>query len=51
MSKAIILFKYVGTIHYSQASIEKGKKLLNYNPKYSATEGFERACQWYFENL
>ncbi|MBI9066059.1 MAG: SDR family oxidoreductase [Salinivirgaceae bacterium] len=40
-----------GDIPHSHASIEKAKRILKYNPKYSAPEGFERACKWYFENL
>lgn len=40
-----------GDIPHSQANIEKAKELLNYQPKYNATEGFEKACKWYYENL
>jgi UDP-N-acetylglucosamine 4-epimerase len=40
-----------GDIPHSQASIEKAGKLLGYNPQYNATQGFEKACKWYFENL
>lgn len=40
-----------GDIPHSQASIEKAKKMLDYNPKYSAQEGFEKACKWYYKNL
>ena len=40
-----------GDIHHSLASIEKAKQVLGYNPKYDARKGFERACNWYFENL
>jgi UDP-N-acetylglucosamine 4-epimerase len=40
-----------GDIPHSQASIEKAKKMIGYNPKYSAPEGFEKACEWYFNNL
>ncbi len=40
-----------GDIPHSQASIEKAKRILNYNPKYDARQGFELAAQWYFENL
>jgi len=40
-----------GDIPHSQASIEKAKRILGYNPKFSATEGFEQACEWYWNNL
>jgi UDP-N-acetylglucosamine 4-epimerase len=40
-----------GDIPHSQASIEKAKRILGYNPKYSALEGFEQACEWYWNNL
>lgn len=49
--KAVFGPNRAGDIPHSQASIEKARKLLNYNPKYDATQGFERACKWYFENL
>lgn len=41
----------VGDIPHSLASIEKAKKLLNYNPKYSFKEGLKEAVEWYWENL
>lgn len=41
----------LGDIPHSQASIEKAKQLLDYNPKFSAIKGFEKACEWYFKNL
>ena len=40
-----------GDIPHSLASIEKGKKVLGYNPQYDAKEGFEIVAQWYYENL
>ena len=40
-----------GDIPHSQASIEKAKRILGYAPKYSATKGFEQACEWYWNNL
>jgi UDP-N-acetylglucosamine/UDP-N-acetylgalactosamine 4-epimerase len=40
-----------GDIPHSMASIEKARKLIGYEPKYSAKEGFELACRWYWENL
>jgi UDP-N-acetylglucosamine 4-epimerase len=40
-----------GDIPHSLASIEKAKKLLNYNPKYSFKEGLKEAVKWYWENL
>lgn len=40
-----------GDIPHSQASIEKARQILDYNPKYDARQGFELAAQWYFENL
>lgn len=40
-----------GDIPHSLASIEKAKKLLGYNPKYSIQEGLKIACDWYWNNL
>ena len=40
-----------GDIPHSQASIIKAQRILGYNPKYSAIEGFEQACEWYWNNL
>jgi UDP-N-acetylglucosamine 4-epimerase len=40
-----------GDIPHSLASIEKAKKLLNYNPKYTFQEGLKEAVKWYWENL
>lgn len=41
----------LGDIPHSQASIEKAKRILNYQPKYDALQGFEQACEWYWDNL
>jgi UDP-N-acetylglucosamine 4-epimerase len=41
----------VGDIPHSLASIEKAKLLLNYNPKYSFSEGLKEAVNWYWQNL
>ena len=41
----------VGDIPHSLASIEKAKKLLNYQPKFSMREGLEEAVKWYWNNL
>lgn len=38
----------IGDIHDSLASIEKAKKLLNYNPEYSVQKGLEEAIDWYW---
>ena len=40
-----------GDIPHSQASIIKAQRILGYAPKYSAIEGFEQACDWYWNNL
>jgi UDP-N-acetylglucosamine 4-epimerase len=40
-----------GDIPHSLASIEKAKRILNYNPKIDARKGFELAAEWYFENI
>lgn len=40
-----------GDIPHSLASIRKSQLLLGYKPEYSASQGFEKACSWYFENL
>lgn len=41
----------VGDIPHSLACIDKAKRLLGYNPKYSMAEGLKECCQWYWENL
>ena len=41
----------VGDIPHSHASVDKAKKLLNYNPEYSLQEGLKEAVKWYWENL
>lgn len=40
-----------GDIPHSLASIDKAKKLLNYKPKYSVSDGLKEAVNWYWENL
>ena len=41
----------IGDIPHSLASIEKAKRLLNYNPKFSFNEGLKEAVKWYWGNL
>ncbi|SFD07915.1 SDR family oxidoreductase [Algibacter pectinivorans] len=41
----------VGDIPHSLASIEKAKKLLNYNPKFNINSGIKEAVKWYWKNL
>ena len=41
----------IGDIPHSLASIEKAKKLLDYNPTYSLKNGLQEATLWYWENL
>ncbi|MNE26467.1 UDP-glucose 4-epimerase [compost metagenome] len=41
----------VGDIPHSLASIEKAKKLLQYNPQFSIEEGLKEAVKWYWQNL
>jgi UDP-N-acetylglucosamine/UDP-N-acetylgalactosamine 4-epimerase len=40
-----------GDIPHSQASIEKAKKMINYQPKFNARQGFELVSEWYYNNL
>ncbi len=40
----------VGDIPHSLASIEKAKKLLQYNPKFSMSEGLKETVKWYWDN-
>ncbi len=37
-----------GDIPHSQASIEKAKRILNYIPQFDPLKGFEKACEWYW---
>ena len=43
--------KRAGDIPHSLAAVDKAKAVLGYTPEYNATEGFEAACQWYYDNL
>ena len=40
-----------GDIPHSHASIDKAKKLLNYNPQFSLQLGLREAVKWYWKNL
>ena len=40
-----------GDIPHSHASIEKAKKLINYNPEFSLQQGLKESVKWYWENL
>lgn len=41
----------VGDVSHSLASIDKAKKLLKYNPKFSMQQGLKVAVDWYWNNL
>ena len=41
----------VGDIPHSLASVDKAKKLLNYNPKYNINSGIKEAVNWYWKHL
>ena len=41
----------LGDIPHSLASVEKARKLLNYQPQYSLQNGLKEAVKWYWENL
>ncbi|MCF7822804.1 MAG: SDR family oxidoreductase [Candidatus Marinimicrobia bacterium] len=43
--------KRQGDIPHSLASVDKAKLVLGYDPQYDASQGFEVACAWYYENL
>lgn len=40
-----------GDIPHSLASVEKAKKMLGYEPKFSMQNGLKEAVKWYWENL
>ena len=40
-----------GDVPHSQASIEKAKKLLEYQPEFSVKAGLAEAVSWYWNNL
>ena len=40
-----------GDIPHSQASIEKAKENLNYNPQFNLQQGLKQAVKWYWKNL
>ncbi|WP_142786036.1 SDR family oxidoreductase [Changchengzhania lutea] len=41
----------VGDIPHSLASVDKARKLLNYNPKYNINDGIKEAVKWYWKHL
>lgn len=40
-----------GDIPHSLASVDKARRLLGYDPKYSMRDGLREAVDWYWENL
>lgn len=40
-----------GDIPHSQASVEKAKHILNYQPTHTMDSGLEKAVEWYWTNL
>ncbi|WP_026811004.1 SDR family oxidoreductase [Arenibacter latericius] len=40
-----------GDIPHSLASVDKAKRLLNYEPSHTIDKGIEEAVEWYWENL
>jgi UDP-N-acetylglucosamine/UDP-N-acetylgalactosamine 4-epimerase len=40
-----------GDIPHSLATIEKARKFMDYNPKFSVKDGLKEACGWYWQNL
>ena len=40
-----------GDIPHSLASIEKAKRILNYQPQFSLEKGLKEAIEWYWEDL
>ena len=40
-----------GDIPHSHASIDKAKKLLNYDPQYTLQQGLRQSVKWYWDNL
>ena len=41
----------LGDIPHSLACVDKAKRLLGYDPKFSMKEGLKEAVKWYWENL
>ena len=41
----------LGDVPHSQASIEKARRLLGYDPRYDVATGLKEAVKWYQENL
>lgn len=40
-----------GDIPHSLACVDKAKRLLGYNPKFSMKQGLKEAVKWYWENI
>ncbi|MBQ0733092.1 SDR family oxidoreductase [Aquimarina celericrescens] len=40
-----------GDVPHSLASVDKAKRLLEYNPEYDIKSGLKEAVKWYWENL
>jgi UDP-N-acetylglucosamine 4-epimerase len=43
--------KRKGDVLHSLASVDKGKRLLGYNPQYSLSDGLKEAIEWYWHDL
>ena len=53
LSKVKIEFgpERLGDVPHSQASIDKAKRLLGYQPTHNFSQGLEASLEWYYKTL
>ncbi|MCU4316011.1 Vi polysaccharide biosynthesis UDP-N-acetylglucosaminuronic acid C-4 epimerase TviC [Acinetobacter bereziniae] len=51
MEKPVYRDFRIGDVRHSQADINKGKKLLGYDPQYQIMDGITKTMSWYIEHV